>query len=81
MDNPETNDYKDSKDNYIFTGMATGALLGFVLGVTIWTHEASLDTVVLIGIFVIACLAIGGIIGKVASSDFFDEHEQIPNEE
>lgn len=53
---------------YISTGATLGALLGLVLGTTFWSHSPGIEFVVIIAIFVLACLTVGGWIGYVAGT-------------
>ena len=60
------------RDGYILTGIGVGALVGFILGFTFWTHAPNEAIVVVTVIFVLVCAAAGGAIGKLASGIDFD---------
>jgi uncharacterized membrane protein (Fun14 family) len=60
------------RDGYILTGIGVGALVGFVLGFTFWTHAPNEAIIVVTVIFVLVCAAAGGAIGKLASGIDFD---------
>ncbi len=60
------------RDGYILTGIGVGALVGFILGFTFWTHAQNVAIIVVTVIFVLVCAAAGGAIGKLASGIDFD---------
>lgn len=65
-------DRAKERDGYILTGIGIGALTGFVLGFTFWTHSPNYAIVVATVIFILVMAAAGGVIGKLASGIDFD---------
>lgn len=59
---------KSEMVTYISTGAVLGALLGFVLGVTFWTHSIDITYIVVLTLFVLVCSTIGGWIGQISWS-------------
>ncbi|NJL05222.1 MAG: hypothetical protein HC911_10040 [Chloroflexaceae bacterium] len=63
---------EQERDGYILAGVGVGALVGFILGFTFWTHAPNEAIIVVTVIFVLVCAAAGGAIGKLASGINFD---------